>query len=145
MTPQVDPWEHDRSIGWKMFAGSMILIVGAFNVADGLVAITDQSYFKRVGGSDLLPLTNNLKLWGWVVFIWGLVLVVAAGLIFIGNQFGRVVGLIAACGNAFVQLVFLPHFPFWSLIIVATDVLVIYALAVHGKPLFDDASRDRGA
>ena len=60
-----------RGMGWKMFAGLMIIMVGAFNVADGLVAITDDSYFTKIGGSDQLPLTNDLKTWGWVVFIWG--------------------------------------------------------------------------
>jgi hypothetical protein len=141
MTPQADPWESDRSIGWKVFAGFMITMVGAFNIADGLVAITDETYFERVGGSDLLPMTNNLKFWGWVVFIWGLVLIVSGSLIFIGNQFGRVVGLLAAGGNAIVQLLFLPHYPHWSAIIVLTDVLVIYALAVHGGRLFTDSER----
>jgi hypothetical protein len=86
-------------------------------------------------------MTNNLKFWGWVVFIWGLVLIVSGSLIFIGNQFGRVVGLLAAGGNAIVQLLFLPHYPHWSAIIVLTDVLVIYALAVHGGRLFTDSER----
>jgi hypothetical protein len=138
MAAQPEPWEHDPSIGWKMFAGLMITIVGAFNVADGLVAITDSGYFDRAGGSDLLPVTNDLKVWGWIVFAWGLLLLVSAGLIFAGNQFGRVVGIVAAGGNAFVQLVFLPHYPFWSAIIVLTDFLVIYALAVHGGRLYQD-------
>jgi hypothetical protein len=82
--------------------------------------------------------TNDLEVWGWIVFAWGLLLLVSGGLIFAGNQFGRVVGIIAAGGNAFVQLVFLPHYPFWSAIIVLTDFLVIYALAVHGGRLYQD-------
>ncbi len=57
--------EHDmraaEGIGWKMFAGLMIITVGAFNVADGLVAITDHNYFAKAGGTDQLPITNDLK------------------------------------------------------------------------------------
>jgi hypothetical protein len=127
-----------EGIGWKVFAGMMIMLVGAFNVADGLVAITDRSYFAQAGGTDRLPITNDLKVWGWIVFIWGLVLLVSGGLIFVGNAFGRVVGLVAAIGNAILQLGFLAHYPWWSAIMIAVDVLVIYALAVHGGRLYSD-------
>lgn len=127
-----------EGIGWKVFAGMMIMLAGAFNVADGLVAITDHTYFAKAGGTDQLPITNDLKTWGWIVFIWGLVLLVSGGLIFVGNAFGRVVGLVAAIGNAIVQLGFLAHYPFWSAIIILVDVLVIYALAVHGGRLYTD-------
>jgi len=63
---------------------------------------------------------------------------VSGGLIFAGNQFGRIVGLVAAIGNAVIQLGFLAHYPFWSAIIILVDILVIYALAVHGGRLYDD-------
>jgi hypothetical protein len=125
-------------IGWKMFAGLMIIMAGAFNVGDGLVAITDHGYFAKAGGTDQLPISNDLKTWGWIVFAWGLLLIVSGGLIFAGNQFGRVVGLVAAIGNAITQLGFLAHYPYWSAIIILVDILVIYALAVHGGRLYDD-------
>ena len=127
-----------RGLGWKMFAGLMIIMVGAFNVADGLVAITDDSYFSKIGGSDQLPVTNDLKTWGWVVFAWGLLLLVCGGLIFAGNTFGRIVGLVAAIGNAMTQHAFLAHYPSWSAIMILIDVLVIYTLAVHGGPAYRD-------
>jgi hypothetical protein len=129
-----------EGIGWKMFAGSMMIVAGAFNIADGLVAITDHGYFEKAGGVDQLPITNDLKTWGWTVFAWGLVLLVSGGLVFAGNQFGRWVGLVAAIGNAIVQLGFLAHYPFWSAIIILVDLLVIYALAVHGGRLYERAS-----
>ena len=126
-----------EGIGWKMFAGLMMIMAGAFNVADGLVAITDHDYFAKAGGTDQLPITNDLKTWGWIVFAWGLALIISGGLVFAGNQFGRWLGLVAAIGNAIVQLGFLAHYPFWSAIIILVDVLVIYALAVHGGRMWD--------
>jgi hypothetical protein len=132
------PDNEPRGMGWKMFAGLMIIMVGVFNVADGLVAITDDSYFTKIGGSDQLPVTNDLKTWGWVVFIWGLALIISGGLIFAGNTFGRIVGLVAAIGNAMLQLAYLAHYPSWSAIMILVDILVIYALAVHGGPAYRD-------
>ena len=132
-----------EGIGWKMFAGLMMIMAGAFNVADGLVAITDHDYFAKAGGTDQLPITNDLKTWGWIVFAWGLALIISGGLVFAGNQFGRWLGLVAAIGNAIVQLGFLAHYPFWSAIIILVDVLVIYALAVHGGRLYEPRVENR--
>ena len=82
---------ESSGVGWKLFAGIMIIIVGTFNVIDGLVAITNVNQFKNAGGGNIeLPLTNNVKTYGWVVLILGAVLILSGFLIFIGNMFGRV-------------------------------------------------------
>ena len=128
---EYDEYESSGT-GWKVFAGIMILVAGTFNVIDGLVAVTDKNYFTRIGNASQLPVTNNIQTWGWVVLIWGTVLILAGFLIFSGNMFGRVVGVIAASGNAIIQLAFLPHFPFWSFTMILVDILVVWGLVVHG-------------
>lgn len=124
----------DDGIGWKVFASIMILIVGTFNVIDGLRAITSahqiESHFPN--GKVELPLTNNLKTWGWVVLILGVVMLLAGFLILAGNMFGRVVGVAVASLNAIVQLGYLDHNTFWSFTIILVDILVIYGLVAHG-------------
>ncbi len=130
--------------GWKLFAGIMIIIVGTFNVIDGLVAITNANYFKSVGsgiggGNAELPLTNNIKTWGWVVLILGAILILSGFLIFVGNMFGRVIGVLAASVNAIVQLAYLPHYPLWSFTMILVDILVIWGIVVHGGRLMADA------
>jgi hypothetical protein len=123
--------------GWKVFAGIMILIVGTFNVIDGLRAITNASQVEShfPNGNVQLPLTNNLKTWGWVVLIIGAVMILAGFLIFAGNMFGRIVGVAVAGLNAIVQLSFLDHNTFWSFTMILIDVLVIYGLVAHGGRL----------
>ena len=131
---------ESSGVGWKLFAGIMIIIVGTFNVIDGLVAITNANYFKTVGGgSAQLPLTNNVKTWGWVVLILGAILILSGFLIFVGNMFGRVIGVIAASVNAIVQLAYLPHYPLWSFTMILVDILVIWGIVVHGGKLMADA------
>ena len=125
--------END-GVGWKLFAGIMILIVGTMNVFDGLVGITQVNYIKRYTGGEL-PITNNVKTWSWVVLIIGAVMILAGFLIFVGNMFGRVVGIIVASLNALVQLAYLNHNTFWSLTMIIIDILVIYGLAAHGGRL----------
>jgi hypothetical protein len=126
--------DENSSTSWKLFAGVMILIVGAMNIFDGLVAVTNANYLKDVAGGSggHLPVTDNLKTWGWVVLVWGVILIVAGLLIFMGNIFGRLIGVVVAGLNALLQLAFLPHYPFWSFTMILIDVLVIYALVAHG-------------
>ncbi len=120
--------------GWKLFAGIMILIVGAMNVFDGLVGITQSNYIERYTGGQL-PITNNVKTWSWVILIIGAVMILAGFLIFVGNMFGRVVGVLVAALNALAQLAYLNHNTFWSFTMIVIDILVIYGLAAHGGRL----------
>ena len=106
--------DESNGAGWKLFAGIMILIVGTMNVFDGLVGITRSNYIKSLTGGQL-PVTNNVKTWSWVVLVIGVVMILAGFLIFSGNMFGRVVGIIVASLNALVQLAYLNHNTFWSL------------------------------
>ena len=86
--------------GWKLFAGIMIIIGGTFNFIDGLVGITNVNAIENTLGGTQLPLTNNIKTCSWVVLIVGVIMLLAGFLIFSGNMFGRVVGVVAASGNA---------------------------------------------
>ena len=131
---------ESNGAGWKVFAGIMIIIVGSMNIFDGLVAITQDSLLKGYSNGQL-PVTNDVKTWGWVVLIWGAILILSGFLIFSGNMFGRVVGVIVAGSNALLQLAFLPHFPFWSFTMILIDLLVIYGLVAHGGRL-DEWSGD---
>ena len=38
-----------------------------------------------------------------------------------------------AAVSALLNFMWLPYYPIWSLIIIALDVLVIWALSVHGR------------
>ena len=139
MTDSTYDSDAGSGAGWKLFAGIMIIMVGTFNVIDGLVALTNVNYFKNVGGGAELPLTNNIKIWGWVVLILGAILILSGFLIFVGNMFGRIIGVLAASANAIVQLAFLPHYPLWSFTMILVDILVIWGIVVHGGRLMEDA------
>jgi hypothetical protein len=125
--------END-GFGWRMFAGIMVLMVGAFNVVDGLVGITQTNYIGRYT-SGQLPITNDVETWSWVILIIGSVRILAGLGIFVGNMFGRIVGVIAAGVNALAQLAYVNHNTFWSFTVVLVDILIIYGLVVHGGRL----------
>jgi hypothetical protein len=121
--------------GWVTFAGVMIFVVGVLNAFDGLVAITQTRYIERNTGGEL-PLTNNVKNWGWAELIFGILLILIALGIFSGATWARVAGIVLVGINLMFQFAYLGHYPFWSLTMIAIDIVVIFALA---------GARDNGA
>jgi hypothetical protein len=116
-----------------MFAGIVIAIVGVFNFIDGIVAIANPHYFviQTAGGTNHLVF-GDLRSWGWAILVLGVIQVLTAFAIFSGRSWAAVVGIVVAGFNAIGQLLYLGVNPWWSIIAIALDVLVIYALAVYG-------------
>jgi hypothetical protein len=121
-------------VGWGWFAAIVLLVAGIFDALYGLVAIfgPDSAYFTTPRGSLLL---FDVSGWGWWHFIIGIVLILVAIALFAGATWARVIAVILAILNAIGQLFLLPVQPWWSLIVIVLDVLVIYALTVHGREL----------
>ena len=119
--------------GWVVFAGLMLVMLGLFQAIEGLVAIFDQGYY--LVGSEGLVVNVDYTAWGWVHLILG-VLAIAAGFgLIAGNMAARVVGVILAVLSAILNLAFIAAYPVWSIIVIAIDVIVIYAIVVHGREL----------
>ena len=116
---------RSRESGVVTFAGVLFFIVGSFNIIDGLVALLNAGYF-----TDNL-LFSNLTAWGWTVLGMGAAQLLAGIAILGRSRVGQVLGIALASLNAIVQLAYLRHFPAWSIIIMAVDVIVIYALTIH--------------
>ena len=121
--------------GWVVFASFMMIMLGSFQAIEGLVAIfKDDFYHVRQSG---LVISVDYSAWGWVHLLLGALIVLAGVGILAGNVLARTVGVILAGISALLNLVFIEAYPIWSVIIITVDVLVIYALTVHGRELRD--------
>ncbi|MFN2497254.1 MAG: hypothetical protein ABR608_15340 [Pseudonocardiaceae bacterium] len=120
-------------VGWIFFAGIIMILGGTFQAIAGLVAIFNEAYYL-VPSSDLVVSVDYTG-WGWAHLITG-ILVVAAGFgVLTGQTWARIVGVILAGISAILNIAFLAAYPLWSLIVIALDVVVIYALSVHGREM----------
>ena len=118
------------AVGVTVFAATMLMVTGAFQVMQGLVAIFDDTFY--VVGQEWI-FSFDVTTWGWIHTIVG-VLVVFAGIFVLGGAvWARTVGVIVACLSAVVNFAWLPYYPVWSVVIIAINVLVIWALTVHGR------------
>ncbi len=123
-------------VGWLVFAGAMMILVGAFQAIDGLIALfNDELYVVRPSG---LVVNIDYTAWGWTHLLLGILLIAAGYAVFSGKVWGRTLGVIAAMISAIVNFAFIPAYPVWSLLIITVDVLVIYALIAHGGELRED-------
>jgi hypothetical protein len=119
--------------GWALFAGVMMILLGMFQALEGLVALFNDEWFAV--NKDGLMLSVDFTAWGWVHLILGIVIVAAGAAVLNGRVWGRVVGVVVAMLSALANLTFIAAYPAWSIIIIAIDVFVIYALCVHGDEL----------
>jgi uncharacterized membrane protein len=124
------PSSREQGENWAAFAGIMFIVLGLFNVVDGIVALANDDYFH----ADEL-LFGDLSMWGIIFLVVGVVQLLTAMLIFRGSTLGSLLGITLAAANAVLALLSVGAYPVWSLIILALDGVVIYALTAHGDAL----------
>ena len=116
--------------GFIVFGGMMMILVGAFQVMMGIAGIVRDTFYVS---SPNYVFEFDATTWGWVHLVLGLV-VIAVGLgVLSGQTWGRIGGVIVAVLSALSNFAFLPYYPFWSALVIALDVFVIWALVAHGR------------
>ena len=127
------PQEPTGWAGWIVFGGVMLIMVGIFQFFQGLVALADNGYY--LVRSDGLLVNVDYTTWGWVHVVVGAVAGLTGVGLMAGNMLARFVGVGIAVLSAVVNLAFISAYPIWSTIVIALDVIVIYAIVVHGREL----------
>jgi hypothetical protein len=117
-------------VGWIMFAAIFMMMIGALNAIQGLAALfRDEAYWVTLNGAVL---TFDITTWGWIHLLFGILLVIVGAMLMQGSTFARVVGIALVALNLIAQFSWTTLYPFWALIVIAIDILIIYALVVHG-------------
>ena len=131
-TKPVRPVAH----GIAVFAGVIMIVAGAFQAIEGLAGIVNDEYLV------VLPnyfLAFDITLWGWLHLLIGLALLAIGVSVLRGATWARVAGMILAGISALLNFIWLPYSPWWSLMVIAIDILVIWALAnYHREPASQD-------
>jgi len=115
--------------GWIVFAGTMMIITGAFNVIQSLVALADDEFY--VVTPDHL-VTFDLTQWGWIHLIMGIILILVGLALFKESMWAVITGIIIVSLNMISQFAFMSAYPVWSIVAIAVDLMVLWALIVHG-------------
>lgn len=136
VTPDEDRRQNVRPttmtawVGMVAFAGVAMVILGMFHAIQGLVALFREEYYL-VGRADLM-VHVDWSTWGWIHLIGGLVAVAAGVGLFAGQTWARAAAVILAMLSAVANVGFLAAYPVWGVLMITLDVLIIWAVIVHG-------------
>jgi hypothetical protein len=118
-----------QGYGLVVFAAILLAVIGCFNLIYGIAAIANSHVFV----ANAHYVFGNLRAWGWITLIIGVVQLLAAGGVSTGNQLARWFGVAVLGLNAIDQMFFMPGYPFWSLTIIAMDVVALWGLCAYGS------------
>lgn len=124
-----------RWTGWIVFAGWMMIIIGALDFLEGLIAVIRGQYYVLTADQIIV---FNVRTWGWITLIWGIVVVLAGLGLLSRSGWARWFTIVVASLNFIVQLGFVgsAQYPLWALTVLALTAVVLYALIVR----WDDAT-----
>ena len=119
--------------GWVTFAGVILFVNGVFSVIQGLAALIGPDTYYAVVESGLFLF--DVEGWGWFNLIVGVLLLGTSVGLFAEQGWARVTAIVLAVVSAVIQMLLIPVQPAWSLIVIAIDITIIYALVVRGGEL----------
>jgi hypothetical protein len=116
--------------GWITFAAVLMVIVGTLDFFEGLIAVIRGHYYV-ISGNQLLVF--DMRGWGWVMLIWGVVLALVGLALWGGSEWARWVAVVLIGLNILAQLGWLgaTAYPLWTLVIIGLNIIVIYALTAR--------------
>jgi hypothetical protein len=120
----------ERWSGWISFAGLMIIIIGGLDFFEGLIAVIRGQYYAVTPNQIVVV---DLTAWGWIMMIWGVLLVLAGLGLLSGATWARWFAIVVGSLNVIAQLGFVgsSQYPLWALTVLALTVVVLYALIVR--------------
>jgi len=118
-----------RGLGLVVFASVVLAVVGIFNLIYGIAAVANAHVFV----ADAHYVWGDLRFWGWVTLIVGVLQLIAAGGVLTGNQLARWYGVFVVSLSAIAMMFFIAAYPFWALVIIAVDIVAIYGLCAYGS------------
>ncbi len=121
--------EQHQGVGFIAFASILLFVIGCFNLVYGIAAIGSSNVF--IGNAHYV--VGDLRAWGWVTLILGAVQLIAAAGVLSRNQLARWFAVAVVGLNAIGQMLSIPAYPFWSLTIIAMDVVALYGLCTYGS------------
>lgn len=129
----VQPTEMSAWVGLVAFAGAMLLLLGMFHIVEGFLALFRDEYF-HVPSAEL-TVHVDWSVWGWTHIIIGVAMIASGIGLFTGQTWARVVAVLVCLASAIITLSFAKADPVWSTLMMTLDVLIIWAVIMHGSEM----------
>jgi hypothetical protein len=113
------------ALGLTITAAVLMMVSGLWSFLEGLSAIIKGSFFVV---SPNYVYNINITGWGWIHLIIGVLVFTAGAFLFMDKMWARIVGVVLACCSAVASFLWIPYQPVWSVVVIALDVFIIWAL-----------------
>ncbi len=116
--------------GWVGFAAIMLVIIGAIDFFEGLIAVIRGSYYQHTPQGIVVFSTTK---WGWIHIIIGILLILIGLALAAKSSWARWAAVIVIIVNLLAQLGWLgnSNYPLWSLTVITLQIIVLYALTAR--------------
>lgn len=122
------------AIGWTVFAGFMMIMMGGWWLISGLVALFNSDFYVV---TKRWIFQFDISTWGWIHLIFGIIVLVAGFFLFKGAVWARTVGVIIAVIATLLSFAWLPYYPVWGILLIAVSIAIIWALTAHGRDIIE--------
>ena len=120
--------KESLAYGFTMFGAAILVTIGLFQCVAGLAAIVDDELFVATPNYTF---AFDLTAWGWTYLAIGAICIAVGVALFMRQGWAQVAGIVLAVLSALSNFMFLPYYPGWSLIIIAIDIVLIWALTTQ--------------
>jgi len=122
-------YAEGRGYGLIIFAATLLLVVGFWNLIYGIAGLANSHVFV----ANAHYVFSDLRTWSWITLVFAVLQLLAGAGVLMGNQLARWFAVVIVGLNAIEQMFFIPAYPFWSLTIIAMDVVALYGLCAYGS------------
>ena len=125
---------EERTSGWAtgltVAAAAFMVIGGVWHALTGIAALLhDEVYIN----TPEYTYSFDLAGWGWAVLLLGVLSAGTGVVVLLGRGWGDTAAIVLACLSIIVNFLLVPFYPIWSLMIIALDVTLIWALTTPGR------------
>jgi hypothetical protein len=106
-------------------AAVLMMLSGIWSFLEGLAGIIKGTFFV------VLPnyaYSVSATSWGWTHLVIGVVVFLAGACLLADQLWARAAGVVIASLSAIANFLFIPYYPVWSIVVIAIDLFVIWAL-----------------
>ncbi len=120
--------------GTAMGAAILLVTVGVLQIFQGIAAIAKDEVF--VTGIEYIY-KFDFTTWGWIHLILGILVTLTVLVLFTGALWARFAAICILCLSNVANFLWLPYYPWWSILIIALDVVVIWAIVTWNPDRVD--------
>jgi hypothetical protein len=118
------------AIGLTAFAAVLMSLLGFFHILQGVAAVSNGAFYVENPG---YVFASNVTTWGWLHILGGIIITLASFWLLVGDPYARIVAVVVALFSAIGNFLSIPYYPVWSIVLIALDFLIIWAVTSYGR------------